>query len=81
MGCYLSVLKIEHLKLKAREPKSSPRLAHYFFFHTMAKQSPLEIGIVGGGIAGLSAAIALKRAGHKVEVTSLLIFHIMLRLT
>jgi thioredoxin reductase len=47
----------------------------------MAKQSPLEIGIVGGGIAGLSAAIALKRAGHKVEVTSLLIFHIMLRLT
>ena len=36
---------------------------------TMASQSPLEIGIVGGGIAGLSAAIALKRAGHAVEVS------------
>ena len=34
----------------------------------MASQSPLEKGIVGGDIAGLSAAIALKRAGHAVEV-------------
>ena len=28
----------------------------------------LEVGIVGAGIAGLSAAIALSRAGHRVEV-------------
>ena len=35
----------------------------------MANKSPLEIGIVGAGIAGLSAAIALKRAGHAVEVS------------
>jgi len=40
----------------------------------MAKQNPLEIGVVGGGISGLSAAIALKRAGHKVEVNSFLFF-------
>ena len=35
----------------------------------MVKSPQLEVGIVGGGIAGLSAAIALKRAGHKVEVS------------
>lgn len=35
----------------------------------MASKSPLKIGIVGAGIAGLSAAIALKRAGHAVEVS------------
>lgn len=36
----------------------------------MANQIPLEVGVVGGGIAGLSAAIALKRARHKVEASS-----------
>jgi thioredoxin reductase len=33
----------------------------------------LEVGIIGGGLAGLSAAIALKRGGHKVEVIALLV--------
>ncbi len=29
---------------------------------------PIEFLVVGGSIAGLSAAIALRRAGHKVTV-------------
>ena len=29
---------------------------------------PLKIIVVGAGIAGLSAAIGLRRAGHNVEV-------------
>lgn len=34
-----------------------------------AKQSvALDIGVIGAGIAGLSAAIGLCRAGHRVEV-------------
>lgn len=41
----------------------------------MAGPSTLNIGIIGGGIAGLSAAIVLKRAGHNVEVSELLLFH------
>lgn len=28
----------------------------------------LRVGVVGAGIAGLGAAIALRRAGHDVEV-------------
>jgi flavin-dependent dehydrogenase len=32
----------------------------------------LQVGIVGAGIAGLSAAVALRRAGHDVEVRSAL---------
>ena len=42
----------------------------------MAKgKSPLEVGIIGGGVAGLSAAIALKRAGHKIEVRGVLLLY------
>ena len=29
---------------------------------------PLRVLIIGGGIGGLSAAVALRRAGHEVEV-------------
>ena len=29
----------------------------------------LQIGVVGAGVAGLSAAIALRRIGHDVEVS------------
>ncbi len=40
----------------------------------MAAPISLNVSIVGAGIAGLAAAIALKRAGHRVKVcTSLLI--------
>lgn len=28
----------------------------------------LEVGIIGAGIAGLGAAVALRYSGHKVEV-------------
>ena len=34
------------------------------------ENSPLDVGVIGGGVAGLSAAIALKRAGHNIEVGS-----------
>ena len=34
----------------------------------MANQKHLHCGIVGAGIAGLSAALALRRAGHEVEI-------------
>lgn len=33
---------------------------------------PLKVLIAGGGIGGLSAAIFLRRAGHQVEVKSIL---------
>ena len=29
---------------------------------------PLSVGVVGGGIGGMSVAIALRRAGHKVTI-------------
>lgn len=35
----------------------------------MSHAGALEVGIVGAGIAGLAAAIALRRAGHNVEVS------------
>lgn len=34
----------------------------------MAEAKSLQCGIVGAGIAGLAAAIALRRAGHEVEI-------------
>lgn len=40
--------------------------------HSGLSERRLEIGIIGAGIAGLGAAIALGQAGHDVEVSSLL---------
>lgn len=34
------------------------------------ENSPLSVIIVGGGIGGLTAAIALRRQGHHVQVRS-----------
>ena len=34
-----------------------------------ASAGGLKVGIVGAGVAGLAAAIALKRIGHDVEVS------------
>ena len=36
------------------------------------QSSRLSVGIVGAGIAGLASAIALRRAGHDVEVRILI---------
>jgi monoamine oxidase len=36
------------------------------------EEKRLEVGIIGAGIAGLGAAIALGQAGHNVEVGPLL---------
>jgi hypothetical protein len=41
---------------------------------TQENAEPLDIIIAGAGIAGLSAAITLRRAGHNVTVWSLYFF-------
>lgn len=40
--------------------------------HPGLNERRLEIGIIGAGIAGLGAAIALGRVGHDVEVSNML---------
>lgn len=35
----------------------------------MSSQTSLKVGIVGAGVAGLGAAIALRKIGHDVEVS------------
>ena len=39
-----------------------------FFSSKIVKVKMLDVVIVGGGIAGFAAAIALRRAGHAVRV-------------
>lgn len=34
----------------------------------MAQDRPLKVLVIGAGIGGLSAAIALRQQGHEVEV-------------
>lgn len=35
---------------------------------SMPEEAKLAVGIIGAGVAGLSAAIGLRQAGHDVEV-------------
>lgn len=37
--------------------------------HNSESPKGLQIGIVGAGVAGLAAAIALRRVGHECEVS------------
>lgn len=46
----------------------STRLYNDRNHHTIMPGASLKVGIVGAGVAGLSAAIALRRVGHDVEV-------------
>jgi pyruvate/2-oxoglutarate dehydrogenase complex dihydrolipoamide dehydrogenase (E3) component len=41
-----------------------------YLFYLLLFTMPLKVGIVGAGIGGLSAAIALRRTGAQVEVFS-----------
>lgn len=45
------------------EPKTLP-----VDLKPVSGERSLEIGVIGAGIAGLGAAIALGQAGHRVEV-------------
>jgi 2-polyprenyl-6-methoxyphenol hydroxylase-like FAD-dependent oxidoreductase len=40
----------------------------YKFLQKQAPQREIHVGIVGAGIGGLAAAIALRRAGAKVTI-------------
>lgn len=40
------------------------------------EKRPLKILIVGGGMAGLTAAIALRKQGHEIHVCSFYRIHI-----
>ena len=37
---------------------------------------PLKVIIIGAGIAGLTAAVSLRRAGHEVEVSTTKILYV-----
>ena len=48
----------------------------------MSAERPFTVGIAGAGIAGLGAAIGLRRAGHDVEVgEQLFLCHMSIRHT
>lgn len=40
----------------------------FYVLVSMANESPVNVVIVGAGLGGLSAAIAIARSGHRVKV-------------
>ncbi len=72
MSRYLvSMLQLETTHLST----SSLRPVFGFVLMAASDKSRLHVGVIGAGIAGLSAAIGLTRAGHDVVVSlALLLF-------
>lgn len=54
--------------VRRTKSRLDPRLRRYKLPGPARARTPLEVGIVGGGIAGLAAAWALRRLGHDVHV-------------
>lgn len=55
-----------HSRSSSLSQSQPQKLLHETMTHSQSKQ--LQVAVIGGGIGGLSAALALRRAGHLVKV-------------